>query len=278
MNPNEPSSVSSPGLDFKRCKPVYGVCVIKESVLKVPVLMYHHINLHSGDIVTVAPEVFCEQMDFLAQEEYKTLSADELLAFIKGELSFRQKVVAITFDDGWLDNYLYAAPVLIKYQFKATFFLITARVDAASKQRLRDWKDIPDHETAKQFIKGGEAERVVLGWHLIKKMAESDLFRFYSHTVTHQRCSDLPSLELQVELIDSKASIEKEFGKGCDYLCWPYGSFTNETVLAAKKAGFTALFTTIDGFCESGSDPFMVQRIEVENSVEWFKDRLSEGH
>lgn len=275
---NLKSLLSSPGPDFKGCKPLCGVCVIKESELKVPVLMYHHINLHSGDTVTVTPEVFSEQMDFLAQEGYKTLSADELLAFIRGEVSFRQKAVAITFDDGWLDNYLYAVSVLKKYQFKATFFVITARVDSASKQRMQAWKDIPDHETAKQLIHYGEAERVVLGWHTINELEKSGFFRFYSHTVTHRRCSPLSPLELQLELIDSKASIEKELGNGCDYLCWPYGSSSPDTVSAAKDAGYKAIFTTIDGFCEFGADPYMIRRIEVENSVQWLKARLSEDN
>jgi len=239
--------------------------------------MYHHINPHAGDPVTVTPEVFSEQMDFLALAGYKTLSADELLAFIKGEVAFSQKTVAITFDDGWLDNQHYAVPVLKKHQFKATFFVITARVAAASKPGQQGRENVPDHETAKQLIQSGAAERVVLGWNTIKELAENGLFRFYSHTVTHRRCSDLPLLELQAELIDSIASIEKELGAGCDYLCWPYGSFSAETLPVAIDAGYKAFFTTVDGFCEPGSNPFMIQRINVENSVEWLKTRLSEG-
>jgi len=257
---------------------VSGISAKKGNKLKVPVLMYHHINLHSGDTVTVTPEVFSAQMDFLAQEGYKTLSAAELLAFIKGELSFRQKTVAITFDDGWFDNHLYAVPVLKKQQFKATFFVITDRVAAASKPGRQDFGNAPDHETAKQLIKGGEAERVVLGWDMIKELAANGLFRFYSHTVTHRRCGELPLPELQAELIDSKAIIERELGERCDYLCWPYGSFSADTLSVAINAGYKAIFTTVDGFCESGSDPFMIQRIDVENSVEWFKARLSEGN
>jgi len=251
---------------------------VKGAKLQVPVLMYHHINPHSGDTVTVTPEIFNEQMDFLAQEGYKTLSADELLAFIKGEVSFRQKAVAITFDDGWFDNYLYAVPVLKRHRFKATFFVITARVEAASKDGRQGWGTVPEHETAKKLIQGGEAERVVLGWNMIKELAQNGLFRFYSHTITHRRCGDLTLPELQAEVVGSKASIEKELGVGCDYLCWPYGSFSAETLAAAKNAGYNATFTTVDGFCEPGSDPFMIQRIDVGNSVQWLKARLSEGN
>lgn len=244
---------------------------------QIPVLIYHHVNANSGDTVTVTPDVFAAQLKFLHDEGYQTLSADELCEFVTGTKRFAGKVVVITFDDGWLDNYLYAVPLLSKYQFKATFFIITARVDAASLKERLATADIPDHNSAKQLIANGAAEQVVLPWDMIKKLAESGFYRFYSHTVTHRSCGNLPPLEVQVELIESKARIEQELGKRCDYLCWPYGSFSADTVSAAKNAGYKAVFTTIDGFCASGSDPYMIQRIEVENSAEWLKSRLCEG-
>lgn len=244
---------------------------------RIPVLIYHHINAHSGDTVTVTPEIFAAQLKFLHDKGYQTLSADELSEFVTGSRSFMSKAVVITFDDGWLDNYLYAVPLLSKYQFKATFFIITARVDAASLRERSDRADIPDHNTAKQLIANGAAEQVVIGWDMIKKLAESGFYSFYSHTITHRSCSGLPPLELQTELIESKARIEQELGNRCDYLCWPYGSFSAATVSAAKDAGYKAVFTTINGFCASGSDPYMIQRIEVKNSAEWLKSRLCEG-
>lgn len=244
-------------------------------VAQIPVLIYHHVNAHSGDTVTVTPDVFAAQLKFLHDEGYQTLSADELCEFVTGARRFAGKVVVITFDDGWLDNYLYAVPLLAKYQFKATFFIITARVDAASLRERPDAAAVPDHESAKRLIQSGRAEQVVLGWKMIRELEKSGLFRFYSHTVTHRRCSDLPFYELQAELLESKARIEKELGKGCDYLCWPYGSFSADTLSAAKSAGYQALFTTVEGFSRAGSDPFVIKRIEVMNSVEWLKERLS---
>lgn len=244
---------------------------------QIPVLTYHHVNYHSGDTVTVTPEVFAAQLKFLHEEGYQTLSADELFDFAAGTKKFAGKSVVISFDDGWLDNYLYAVPLLLKYQFKATFFIITSRVEAASVNERPVRKEVPIHDAAKKLIETGEAAQVVLGWNLIRELEESGLFGFYSHTVTHRRCADLPPFELQAELADSKQSIEKELGRTCDYLCWPYGSFSAATVAAARDAGYKALFTTIDGFCAPCSDPFMIQRLEVENSVEWLNGRLSEG-
>jgi peptidoglycan/xylan/chitin deacetylase (PgdA/CDA1 family) len=243
----------------------------------IPVLMYHHVNPHAGDPVTLVPEVFARQMDFLAEEGYTTLSADELIAFIHGTKGYGEKTVAITFDDGWLDNLLFAVPVLSAHKFKATFFVITDRIDAASRRERQFTDDIPGHETAKLLIQSDEAEKVVLSWNMIKELEASGLFRSYSHTLTHRRGAVLSVSGLYTELADSKNRLESVLGRDCDYLCWPYGSFSAEGVSIAKTVGYKALFTTIDGYCEPGSDQYMIQRIEVENSVEWLKNRLSGG-
>ena len=98
----------------------------------VPVLMYHHINHHKGDMVTITPEVFEDQMEYLYRAGYRTLKIAELIACINGGLTLTQKAVVVTFDDGWLDNYIYAFPTLKKYKINATVFLITDRVENAS--------------------------------------------------------------------------------------------------------------------------------------------------
>jgi len=238
----------------------------------VPVLIYHHINPHAGDTVTVTPEVFEAQMAFLAQSGFTTLSIDDLMrSLCRGE-ELNYKAVVLTFDDGWLDNYLYAIPVLKRLKFRVTFFIITGRVDASSNGRAKLFSDIPLHETAKACIQSGDSARVVLDWDLIRGIEEDGLFRFYSHTVSHHRCAELSRLELLNELIESKLRIESELGQACPYLCWPYGSYTDDTIKAAQESGYTALFTTDNGFCDPSSDPFRIKRIEVKNSVAWMQN------
>src|SRR6185369_7355560 len=238
----------------------------------VPVLIYHHINSHTGDTVTVTPEVFEAQMAFLAQSGFTTLSIDALMgAFCKGR-EIGNKAVVLSFDDGWLDNYLYAIPVLKRLKFRATFFIITGRVDASSNGGVKLFSDIPLHEAAKAYIQSGEASRVVLDWDLIRNIEEDGLFSFYSHTVSHRRCAELSGTELLNELVESKHRIESELGRACPYLCWPYGSYTKETIKAARESGYTALFTTDYGFCGPSSDPFRIKRIEVKNSVAWMQE------
>ncbi|HZV82137.1 MAG TPA: polysaccharide deacetylase family protein [Geobacteraceae bacterium] len=244
---------------------------------RIPVLMYHHIAPHPGDTVTVTPEVFAGQMRLLAECGYRFLSAAELVGHVSGNSPVREKSVAITFDDGWLDNYLNAYPVLELLGIKATIFVITGRADAASRFGCSLSVEVPVHEVAKMHIREGHAERVVLDWETIRTMASGGLVTFHSHTVSHRRCAELSSAELINELTESKRSVEQELGCSCDYLCWPYGSYSDHAVKIAREAGYRALFTIVDGFCSSGSDPMRICRVDVRNSVESLQLRLAAG-
>lgn len=241
----------------------------------VPVLIYHHINPHFGDTVTVTPEVFAAQMTLLARSGFTTLSLDDLMGALCSDQEVGGKAVVLTFDDGWLDNYRFAIPVLKELNFHASFFVITGRVDASSKGGVDLLSDIPLHEGAKAYIQSGESGRVVLDWDLIRSIEDDGLFRFYSHTVSHRRCAGLSSAELRKELVESKLRIESELGRACPYLCWPYGSYTYDAIVAAQESGYTGLFTTDNGFCDSSSDPLRIKRIEVKNSVEWLQDCIA---
>lgn len=240
--------------------------------MNVPVLFYHHVNNNSGDTVTVTPEVFSSQMTYLHEQGYETLSVTQLIHFIAGDYVPAAKSVLITFDDGWIDNYLYAVPVLKKFNLKSTHFLITGRVENLTE--LYSIGLTPDHASCKKLINAGRAGEVVLGWDLVKELDKDPLFEFYSHTVNHFRCAYLQVDELFFELSHSKQSIEARLSKPCDYLCWPYGSYSQSALECAAQLGYKGTFSTINGFCSIGSDPFLLNRIEVQDSVEWFIDRL----
>lgn len=241
---------------------------------RVPVLMYHHVNLHKGDTVTVTPEVFERQMEYLYRHGYRTLKADELISYIKGELILKEKGVVITFDDGWLDNYIYALPVLKKYRQNATIFIITDRIDRASRKMGEIPSSIPTHKESKSLIQNGEDYRVVLSWDLVTEMIKGGLVEFYSHTREHKRCDQLSEDELVEELNESKKVIEKMLNRPCPYLCWPYGKHSNVAVNIAGRAGYKAIFTTDNGIVKTGSDPLSIKRIVVKDRVEWFKKSM----
>ena len=226
-------------------------------------------------MVTVTPEVFEKQMEHLSKSGYKTLTLDELLSYINGDLIPKQKAVAVTFDDGWLDNYIYAFPVIEKYRIHASIFIITGRTEKASENPTQIPSYIPTHKESKLMIEKGEEQRVLLNWELIKKMSATGLVAFYSHTKSHKKCSALPENELSEELYGSKQALEKKLGKGCPYLCWPYGDYNSAAVRVARDAGYKALFTIELGVVKRGDDPFAVKRIVVKDNEAWFKKRMA---
>ncbi|MBI4825077.1 MAG: polysaccharide deacetylase family protein [Nitrospirae bacterium] len=240
----------------------------------VPVLMYHHINPHKGDMVTIRPEVFEEQMKHLKKRGCRTLKAGELGSYINGNLVPDNKSVVVTFDDGWLDNYIYAFPVLKKYKLNAIVFIITDRTENASANSESISAAVPTHDGSKKLISNGEAGRVVLDWKLIKEMYESGLIEFYSHTKSHRRCAELSEAELAEELKGSKEIMESRLQMPCPYLCWPYGSYNETSVKIAKEAGYEALFTVDHGVARPGDDPFLIKRINVRDNILWFKKMI----
>src|SRR3989304_8715794 len=148
----------------------------------VPVFMYHHVSPHKGDMVTVTPDVFEAQMRFLADAGYKTLSADEVLDYILGTSEIHEKAVAVTFDDGYLDNYIYAFPAFKKYNIKATIFIVTDWVERSSDFGVRSLelktKKLPNHDECKRFINEGKISEVIMNWDMIKDMQHSGLIEF----------------------------------------------------------------------------------------------------
>jgi len=241
----------------------------------VPVLMYHHVAPHPGDTVTVTPQVFEGQMRYLAEKGYRTLKLSELMAYISGDLQLLERAVVVTFDDGWLDNYLYALPVLRKYGINATIFIVTDRTDSASHDPVVPLPSTtPSHNESKRLIREGAAAQVVLTWDLIAEMRSTGQVEFHSHLVSHRKAHELPEEDLRHEIFASRRIMEERLDTSSPYLCWPYGSYTDRGVDLAREAGYRALFTTEPGVARSGDDPFRIRRIDIKNSVSWFRRKL----
>ncbi len=243
----------------------------------VAVLMYHHVNDNRGDTVTVTPEVFEGQMAYAKRAGFRFLSIDELVSYMKGELEIRDRAVVLTFDDGYLDNYVHVFPVLKRYGIRASVFIVSSWADAASEAGgsvIRD-KRFPRHGDTKRLLEDGRADMVYMDWDKIAEMSRSGLVDFYSHTVSHPRCDRLTEAELKSELQGSKEAVEKRLTGTCPYLCWPGGFYNDTAVGIAKDAGYKALFTTERGVVRPGDDPFYIKRIVIKDSVTWFRQRLS---
>lgn len=236
----------------------------------VPVFLYHHVNHNIDDLYTVTPDIFNEQMHYLYKNGFETVTCDDLMDFMKNGRKLRKSVM-LTFDDGWLDNYVFVVPILKKYGLKATFFIVPKWIENASKFSAKTPAAFPRHQDAKACIDCGNEYKVVLNWRQVEEMNNCGLAEFYSHTYSHVKCSQLDRKQLITEISKAKRSIEKKLKKECAYLCWPHGCYNLESIQVAQQCGYRGLFTTHIGAVATGANPLLIKRVEVLNDAGWFE-------
>lgn len=201
----------------------------------VPILNYHSVSpvLHS-DTPAVSQEVFARQMEFIHRKGYQVISLDEYIQK-RREGKKMQNTLVITFDDGYEDNYTHAFPVLKKYHFPATIFIIVK------------------HLNKPRFLKLDQ----------IREM-EKENISFGSHTINH---TYLPPLtderELRSEIFDSKLLLEKATGSRVDYFCYPIGGYNQRIKELVMLAGYKAAMTTNRGPDRLNQDPYALKRIKL---------------
>lgn len=239
----------------------------------VPVLMYHHVTPVDGAI-TASPANFEDQLQWLSRRGYTSLTTAQFAAHLDGHAAPPRSVL-ITFDDGYLDNWVYAYPLLKKYQFNAVVFLVTSWVnDGPARNYLGQGPlpETPSHRECEERIANGRSDDVILRWSEIKAMQADGTFEFHSHTHTHTRWdkSDQAAEKNRLmgeELELSRQSLETHLGAVSEHFCWPQGYFDSDYVRIAQNAGFRYLYTTKPfGQNKAGTDPAGIYRFAVRNT------------
>lgn len=218
----------------------------------VPVLMYHHVSPSAG-MITTSPTHFESQIAGLAKHGYRSLSTAEFAGFMSGK-PVPPKSILITFDDGYLDNWVYAHPVLERYGMQATLFIITGLIGDGPVRPHAGHSNVlpetPTHHAAKEYMFSDEPDRVMLRWSEIQAMQSAGTFEFHSHTHTHTRWDLLcPTASekcerMQQELSLSRECLQSHLGQVSDHFCWPQGYVDDDYVRLAQDAGFRHLYTT----------------------------------
>ncbi|WP_269497447.1 polysaccharide deacetylase family protein [Castellaniella sp. S9] len=244
------------------------------SVVTVPVLMYHHIRPGAG-MIAATPEHFADQLDWLARHGYTTLGADAFARHLR-EGGAPRRSVLITFDDGYLDNWVYAAPVLRRYGMKAVVFVVTGWIGDGPPRPFmgqgRPLPEAPEHRECERRIADGRADEVMLRWSEIEALRAEGLIEFHSHTHTHTRWDQTEpagkNARMADELAQSRASLARRLGEASPHLCWPQGYFDADYVDIAQRAGFRYLYTTqAFGRNLPGADPLHIYRFAVRDTT-----------
>lgn len=232
--------------------------------MSIPVLMYHHILPKTSFIASSIGD-FEAQMRYLSQNGYQSLTSAEFRDFMLGIRQFK-KAVLITFDDGWRDNFIYAYPILKKYNLKATIFVVTSWIEKASEKSCEF--EALKHSEAKRAILEN-TNKVILNWDELFKMR--DVFDIHPHTHTHFD-EYFEKLDLSENLQIAKEKLLENLGINSTQICWPRGIYDENSIKIAKNLGFDMLYTTKRGI--NVKNNFEIKRIAAKKNDLWLRKNL----
>ena len=227
--------------------------------MSIPVLMYHHI-LPKDSFIASSVENFDKQMRFLSNNGWTTITSEQFYQYKKGEISLPKKSVFITFDDGWRDNYIYAYPILKKYNLKATLFVVTQWIEKSSL--MHDCEYIMHKHNRCKLLVSTDARSVICTWNELKQMG--DVFDIHAHTYTHRDEYFQKVIPWENEFLLSQKLIKDNLGFVDNHLCWPRGIYTKALVKEAIKQGFDMLYTTKRGINRPDGNLQEIKRLAVK--------------
>ncbi|MHC9533537.1 polysaccharide deacetylase family protein [Dellaglioa sp. L3N] len=198
-----------------------------------PILMYHSISV--GNSLRIPRAQFAHQMQWLHKNGYYTLTPAEAIEVFKTHKKPAAKIVWITFDDGYKDNYEGAYPTLKKYHQKATINYITSHFGHKNKLTLPQ----------------------------MNEMRRSGLITIESHTVHHEELNQMTDAQQTFEFVNSKKWLNNKFHQKTTIICYPVGRFNDQTPKLAKSAGYKLGLTTSPGLANENQGLFTLHRVRI---------------
>ncbi len=206
----------------------------------VPILAYHEVadevaGEDEANLYSVSPDQFEQQLIYLKNSGYHSVSLHEVYEAWQGRAVLPSKPIVITFDDGYEDNYTQALPLLEKYGFSSTVFIIVNKI----------------------------GENDYLSWDEVRAM-QAQHTEIGSHTLNHVSLGETASPDKQQEIVESKRLIEGEIHRPVEFLAYPYGSYDPECFALLAEAGYLGACTGKTGYNLSGDgQPYGLKRVNI---------------
>lgn len=229
---------------------------MKKAGGSVPVIMYHSVSNANASSsfasIRMTKSNFKNEMQYLKDNSYHTLTMDELYDYIVNNKEIPEKSVMITFDDGYEDNYTDVYPILKEYGFKATIFVITSVINSD-----------PGYLTSAQ----------------LKEMSSNGI-EIESETTKDMKLEELTSTQQESALEDSKTKLETILGKKVEYVSYPMGSCDDNTVVEAKNTGYKLGFTRDGKWANKNNGQFKLSRMYIDPSYnqQQFENKINNNN
>ena len=207
-------------------------------------LSYHIINRAIHDEIAISQEAFAQQLAYLHEHGYTTLSLDQAIADIDGSQAAPPRSLLLTFDDGYADSAHVALPLLRTYDMRATLFVITGYIGQSNRWNHRACYDA-QHMT----------------WDELRHWHESG-GDIGGHSHLHYCMTRLNPDELQETVQLNKRLLEEEAGITPRAFAYPYGRF-NQAVIDVIRQHYEIAFATQGGAWDASAHRYAINRLTV---------------
>jgi peptidoglycan/xylan/chitin deacetylase (PgdA/CDA1 family)/GT2 family glycosyltransferase/2-polyprenyl-3-methyl-5-hydroxy-6-metoxy-1,4-benzoquinol methylase len=215
---------------------------------RLPILMYHRVAPTGSATMTryrLSPEAFEEQLCYLRDAGYYSVSPEDWRTAMQAKKPLPGKAVLITFDDGYLDFLTHAWPLLQRYGFSATVFLVTSVI---GKSNIWD------------RVYGDEVP--LLGWQEIAQLQDEGV-KFGSHSASHHPLTGLSPEEIVREGVESRLVLERELGVPIKAFAYPYGDTDQVVQHLIGACGYIFGLSCQNGLSRFEDSLLALPRIEV---------------
>ena len=233
----------------------------------VTILAYHWIDPDPGRRLRrwgLTPQAFEAQMSALAAGGFQVLPLGDILPFIEGRRPVPPRTVILTFDDGYRGLLEHALPVLGRFGFRATFFLVSDRMGGTNAWDARH----------------GDPLRPLMDWGEAANLLAQGM-EIGSHSRTHPFLTTLSETEMEDQIRGSKETIEDRLGRPVRFFCYPHGLQDARVRRVVRAARYAGACSTQAGGNRPGVDPFRLLRAEISyHDTSWsfaFKARTGFG-
>lgn len=216
---------------------------IVTSTFHMPVFLFHHVGEPPAGISKgsyewyVSEEKFKEVLNTISEYGYTAITSKELLQFLE-QGTLPEKPLMIVFDDGAIDFYTHAFPLLQEYKMKSVMHL-------QSRVRSDNW----------------------LNEEQIQELQTTGLVEFGSHTKYHAYLTRISKEEARAELEESKQDIEKIIGEEVVSLAYPFGLYSNEVMELSRDVGYDVAFSLRGGHMQHINELLELRRTIITNQT-----------
>lgn len=204
----------------------------------LPIIMYHEVKTYKAGKDVILPWEFENDLKYLSKNNYTTITISNLIDYVYNNVPLPENPIILSFDDGYLNNYVYVLPLLKQYNMKIVFSIIGKNTD--------DFTNIPDDNLDYSHV----------AWEQLNEMLDSGCVEVQNHTYNLHKyykrigCKQMPNesdADYENMLTEDVGKLQEEITKMTGYtptaFAYPYGKTSRNTDMILKKLGFKATLT-----------------------------------